>query len=290
MVDLDELVSAHVASRVGGPPPPLSALRTRARRRRQRQVGGVVAIAVVAVLGVGSLAAGAALPWAQQTDTARYAAPVAPGGLLDEGVDDDGAWTLVAVNVEDEGWCILHTTTSTEGGSCDRAEPAQLQEVGVYPTADDSEPLTVVAGDVAEEAVSVQADLSDGSVRRVGLRSVSSRLFFSFRTPAAVTVEQLTALDQDGRVVDQVGPLPPPPPPVPDSLPPPPPLLEPEVPDPLAGGGGALRCGPGVATQPCGAGLQEGQQYTYILQTHCGVKGIYADGREWVPSPVRRWA
>lgn len=229
MVDLDDLVSAHIASRVGGPPPPLSALRLRARRRRQRQVGGVVAVAVVAVLGVGTLAAGAGLPWAQQTDTAQYAAPVAPGGLLDEGVDDEGAWTLVAVNDEDEGWCIRHTTSSSEGGSCDRAEPPQLQEVDGYATADGGEPITVVAGDVAEEAVSVQAELSDGSVRQVGLRSVDGRLFFSFRTPAAVTVEKLTALDQDGRVVDQVGPLPPPPPPIQNALPPPPPLPEPDV-------------------------------------------------------------
>lgn len=214
MADLDELVSAHIASRVAGAPPPLEVLRRRARRRRQRQVGGMVAAAAATILGVGSLAAGPALPWTQQTDTARFAAPVAPDGILDEGVDDDGAWQVVAGNDADEGWCIRHITSSQEGGSCDLATPGRLDEVSLFATADGAEPITVVAGGVPEDTTSVQADLSDGTVERVVVRTVSGRSFFSFRMPADVTVERLAALDQDGRVVDQVGPLPPPPPPV----------------------------------------------------------------------------
>lgn len=231
MADLDELVSSHIASRMGGPPPPLDVLRQRSRRRRQRHVGGMVAATTAVILGVGSLAAGADLPGTQQRDTARFATPVAPGGVLDEGMDDDGAWRVVAENDAAEGWCLLHNTATGEGGSCDRATPATLQEVTAFATADDGAPIMVVAGDVPEETATVEVVLSDGTVQRVGLRSVSGRSFFSFRTPADVLVERLTALAPDGRVVDQVGPLPPPPPPMLDPpplemLPPPPSELE----------------------------------------------------------------
>jgi hypothetical protein len=229
MADLDEIVRAHIANQSGVRPPTLDALLHRARRRRQRQLAGVVAGVAAAAVGFSSFAAGAGAPWAQQRDTARFAAPVAAGGILDEGVDDEGAWKVVAENDADEGWCVRHITLSREGGSCDLAIPGRLDEVALFATSDGAEPITVVAGGVPEGTNTVEVGLSDGMVVRALARTVSGRPFFSTRIPAAVTVERLTALDPDGRVLDEQGALPPPPPPVGPSMAPPPPLTPLEV-------------------------------------------------------------
>lgn len=36
---------------------------------------------------------------------------------------------------------------------------------------------------------------------------------------------------------------------------------------------------------PCGEGLEQGVSYHYALRTSCGIQGLYADGRYWVPVP-----
>lgn len=281
MADLDEVVRAHIANQAAARPPALDALLHRARRRRQRQLAGMVAGVAAAVLGFGSLAAGAGVPWTQQRDTARYAAPVATGGILDEGVAEEGSWKVVAENDAEEGWCVRYITPSGDGGVCDLATPGRLDEVALFATSDGAEPITVVAGGVPEVTSTVEVGLSDGTAGRALVRTVSGRPFFSIRIPAAVTVARLTALDPDGRVLEERGPLPPPPL-MPPSMPPP--ALTPleaearPLEDPV-------RCGPGVAAAPCGGELKQGMEHVYTLQTHCGIKGLYAGDRQWIPSP-----
>lgn len=221
MADLNQIVRAHVANQGGALPPALETLRLRARRRRQRHVGGVVVIVAGAVFALGPVVAGAGMPWNEQRDTARIAAPVAVGGVLDEGVDDAGPWKVVAESDPDEGWCVRHITTTGQGGACELATPGRLDEATSFATSDGPEPLTVVAGAVPDNTSTVQVELSDGTTRQAVVRTVSGRPFFSIRIAAAVTVDTLTALDADGLVLEQVGPLPPPPPPVMPSIEPP---------------------------------------------------------------------
>ena len=46
-----------------------------------------------------------------------------------------------------------------------------------------------------------------------------------------------------------------------------------------------LVCGPEHKQLPCTAGVEEGVDYRFNLQTHCGIEWAYFGGRYWVPKP-----
>ena len=48
---------------------------------------------------------------------------------------------------------------------------------------------------------------------------------------------------------------------------------------------GASGCWPDIEEVPCGPGAIEGVWYPYRVQTHCGVRHAFFDGRWWVANP-----
>jgi len=44
-------------------------------------------------------------------------------------------------------------------------------------------------------------------------------------------------------------------------------------------------CGLNAVTAPCGAGVQVGADYDYVLYTHCGIDWAIFDGRLWLAQP-----
>ena len=42
------------------------------------------------------------------------------------------------------------------------------------------------------------------------------------------------------------------------------------------------QCTPASTTAPCPAGMEPGTAYSYVLETHCGIVELYADGLRWV--------
>lgn len=265
MPDLDQLLGQRLTRPVPAVPPPLGELQRRATRRRQRRWTAVAAAAAASV-AVAFAAAGAGLLWQPDQPERPSFAGGLRDGVLDAGFDRDGRWRVVVTR--DDGWCIKRVSQTGEGGACRLATPGRLEEASQFPTFDGNEYVVVLAGPAPPGTNRIDVTASGETVVAT-ITDIEGRLFWTARVPPGDSETRAVAYDGSGAVIDEL------------TWPPPPPSdAVPSMPDAAS----VLRCGPSLQQKPCAAGLEQGQQHPYLLNTHCGVTGVYADGREWVPA------
>lgn len=202
----DELAERIAADARAVSVPPVAQITARARRRGRARLAGA-ALALV----VGSGAAAAVVDAAGTGERLEVVAGPPREVLLDEGVERDGPWRLVADPVER---CIRLIHAAGRSGVCDLADPPRLDELSVQYVDELTGPFTLVSGLLPAGAAAVEVTGSTGDTDGATLVDDA---YYVARLAGRVGVDSVVARDASGQVVARTTRVvPPPPTPQPD--------------------------------------------------------------------------